>query len=278
MDSYGLPLLGCFALSSIYVASLYIWNVPSNRDDPNVILKRSISVIAVTIISPYVTRLFLYDSRLTSLSMWELHGFRTEGLWQACVIPLFLTAVLFLGPLCLEGGFIRLYRVPMFWVHSMTDPVWWRNYLIAPFSEEFTFRACMIPLLVQSFRPMTCVLICPPFFGLAHVHHMIQRLRSGMPWNQVLLLAGFQLCYTTLFGAYSALLFIKTGHFIAPFLAHSFCNLMGFPDIDELFVGPTSRRKVFLIVAHGMGVVLWCLLLPYLTAHGLYSNDLYTKF
>ena len=33
---------------------------------------------------------------------------------------------------------------------------------------------------------------------------------------------------------YSALLFIRTGHFAAPFLVHAYCNFMGFPDFAEV--------------------------------------------
>lgn len=48
---------------------------------------------------------------------------------------------------------------------NFTDLIWLRNYVVAPISEEFTFRACIIPLLLQCFQPMTAVFICPVFFG-----------------------------------------------------------------------------------------------------------------
>lgn len=270
-------LFACFLLAFIYVSSLYVWNSPLNRDHPSVIKKRTISVIVVMIISPLITKWFMVDERFLSISGWELHGFRTAGLVQAIFLPLLLTNVLFLGPLCMQGfgGFLKLYAEPLFWLH-FCDAIWLRNYIIAPFSEEFTFRACMLPLLLQCFKPMTAVFICPLFFGLAHVHHMIERLRFGMPLRNVILLAAFQFSYTTLFGAYSALLFVKTGHFVAPFLAHSFCNMMGFPDFNEVLTC-RNPRKMVLIGLFVLGVVLWCLLLPPLTSHSLYSNELYLK-
>ena len=46
----------------------------------------------------------------------------------------------------------------------------------------------------------------------------------------------FQFAYTTVFGMYSAFLFIKTGHFAAPFIVHAYCNFMGFPDFMEVCV------------------------------------------
>jgi len=48
---------------------------------------------------------------------------------------------------------------------DFTDLIWLRNYVVAPISEEFTFRACIIPLLLQRFQPITTILICPVFFG-----------------------------------------------------------------------------------------------------------------
>ena len=36
----------------------------------------------------------------------------------------------------------------------------------APFSEEFIFRACMLPLLVPCFGTGLSVFLCPLFFGV----------------------------------------------------------------------------------------------------------------
>ena len=38
--------------------------------------------------------------------------------------------------------------------------------LQAPLSEEFMFRACMLPLLVPSFGEGWSMFICPLFFGV----------------------------------------------------------------------------------------------------------------
>ncbi|KAJ4437554.1 hypothetical protein ANN_17699 [Periplaneta americana] len=56
---------------------------------------------------------------------------------------------------------------PMYWMSNLTNLIWLRNHVVAPLSEEFTFRACMLPLLLQCFRPMTAVFVCPLFFGVA---------------------------------------------------------------------------------------------------------------
>lgn len=127
--------------------------------------------------------------------MFHLLGLKIEGLFQAFILPLCLTMVLFLGPLSMKGfsGLWRLYTgmnipylilhmssqqnfvlttnisifsEPMYWVWNLTDLVFLRNHIVAPVTEEFVFRACMLPLLLQCFQPMTAVFIAPLFFGV----------------------------------------------------------------------------------------------------------------
>lgn len=95
-------------------------------------------------------------------------GLRVDGLFSAIVFPLLLTVILFLGPLSVQmtSGIWKIYSEPMFWLNHLTDLLWLRNHIVAPFSEEFTFRACMLPLLLQTFTPMTSIFITPIFFGV----------------------------------------------------------------------------------------------------------------
>jgi len=60
----------------------------------------------------------------------------------------------------------------MYWMSNLTNLIWLRNHVVAPLSEEFTFRACMLPLLLQCFRPMTAVFVCPLFFGVGRTLFM----------------------------------------------------------------------------------------------------------
>lgn len=258
----------CLLLSVFYVGSLYVWGPHVDRNDTTIICKRTVSVFFVTLVSPFVTKMFLVDETFTSVSIWEVLGFRTEGFIQAATIPLILTAILFLGPLVLhEWGESFKFNAPFF-----------RNMIIAPISEEITFRACMMPLLVQKgcMKPLSAVFVCPLFFGLAHVHHIIEMQSMGFDLRSAVMMAAFQFFYTTLFGAYSALLFIKTGHVVAPLFAHAFCNMMGFPDFNEVLESP-NPRKIILGLVFVLGLVLWCVLLPILTNHTLYANHLYEK-
>lgn len=46
---------------------------------------------------------------------------------------------------------------------------------------------------------------------VAHLHHFMDHIRSGRPVKDAVLIVGFQLLYTTLFGAYATFLFMRTG-------------------------------------------------------------------
>ncbi|GLH07734.1 CAAX prenyl protease 2 [Gryllus bimaculatus] len=246
----------CFFLSVIYVASLYVWNSPLNRNHPSTIKKRFFSVFIMMFISPLFLYCFSSEEMLQDASLLQLMGFRLAGLLPALILPLGLTMVLFLGPLSMQGlsGLWKLYAEPMYWVSNAKSLIWLRNHVVAPLSEELTFRACMLPLLLQCFRPLTAVFICPLFFGV-----------------------GFQFSYTTMFGAYSAFLFAKTGHFVAPFAAHAFCNHMGFPDFGELLTYQKPQR-ILLMSLFVVGLLSWCLLLTPLTTPSIYSNQLFWRY
>lgn len=118
-------------------------------------------------------------------------GFRLEGILTAAAIPLLLTATLFLGPICaiIMNGTVKQYFELTYWSESFQNILWIRNHIVAPLSEEFTFRACMMPLLLQSYQSTTAVLLTPLFFGVAHLHHMIERIRSGMDWKTTIIVS-----------------------------------------------------------------------------------------
>ena len=79
-------------------------------------------------------------------------GIRTEGLIAASVIPLALTMVLFLGPIAmlLSNERLRLLFHPNYWSQSLTDLIWWRNHVVAPFTEELAFRYVILILCLFS--------------------------------------------------------------------------------------------------------------------------------
>ena len=59
----------------------------------------------------------------------------------------------------------------------------------------------------------------------------------------------FQFAYTTLFGAYCSFLFIRTGSLFPPLVAHSFCNVMGLPQITaEMKQWPRRKYGTYLTI------------------------------
>ncbi|XP_042055268.1 CAAX prenyl protease 2-like isoform X3 [Salvia splendens] len=138
----------------------------------------------------------------------------------------------------------------------------------APLTEELVFRACMIPLLLcGGFSTYTVIFICPVFFSLAHLNHLLefyfQRNYSFLKACQVV---GFQLVYTVIFGAYASFLLIRTGHLTAPLVAHMFCNFMGLPVI-------LSGRSGMVSLVFLLGMVSFSKMLFPLTNPHLYNSE-----
>ncbi|KAF6205522.1 hypothetical protein GE061_019695 [Apolygus lucorum] len=266
----------CLTLSVAYVCSLYVWSSPLNRDHPSTIKRRLVSVSVMGVVSPIFTYYCVSEELLAKHSLWDLLGMRWPGMLAASAVPLLLTMFLFLGPLVVktQSESLAALAEPSYWVENLTSIYWLRDHIIAPLSEELTFRASLLPLLVQCVSPVKAVFISPMFFGVAHLHHIFGQVQSGVPFKRAALISGFQFSYTTLFGAYSAFLFLRTGHFVAPFLAHAFCNFMGFPDFGEVLSYSEPKRSLTfgLFVA---GFVSWCFLLVPLTDPLLYENTLY---
>ncbi|XP_041467915.1 CAAX prenyl protease 2-like [Lytechinus variegatus] len=275
-------VLSCLLLAVAYVGSLYVWKRELPRDHPKTIKQRTLSVFVICLAAPVF--LLLISSEVPynqGLSLCEHLGIRSQGLLAAITVPLVLTMVLFLGPLYmlyLDGS--HSHDVPIVVERGVlgstytVQMVWLRNYLIAPFTEEFVFRACMLPLLVPCFGCPTAVIVCPLFFGVAHIHHIIERLRFGSePLSAIIFTAFFQSCYTTVFGAYSAFLFVRTGHLAGPFICHSFCNYMGFPEIGQVFQH-SPRHRAIITVTFIVGLLTFLLLLYPLTTPSLYMNTM----
>ncbi|KAK3925809.1 CAAX prenyl protease 2 [Frankliniella fusca] len=267
-------VLVCFFLSVFFVLSLYIWGTRESRDHPDVIIRRFYSVFAMMCLSPPVVYVFMDKSILQKTSLLHLLGLRFDGLIQALFYPLVLTMILFLGSLLMQGltGLWRLYAEPMYWFWNLSDLAFLRSHVVAPIAEEFVFRGCMMPLLLQCFPISRAIFIAPLFFGVAHLHHMVDRVRhERIPFLNAFIISIFQMSYTTVFGAYSAFLFVRTGHLAAPCIAHAFCNHIGFPDFSEVLSYKKSQRYLvsFLFV---LGLLAWIWLLKPLTSPELYHN------
>lgn len=240
-------LLGSAVLAAQFVLSLYVCTPrgrPPNRDDPAVVKARFVRVGVASIIAPFVSILAAALPGDTEPCMPDASLLQWFGLWApervgaAVFAPLLLTVILFLGPLvmawieeCDTPWQLRLRQM----VHAHRDVRSLRNLLIGPLAEEWVFRACMCSLLYGAgIRDGTNVFISGTLFGLAHVHHVYDAGAS-------LAVVGVQFTYTSLFGAYSSYLFLRTGLIYGPFLAHSFCNSQGLPRFGDVPGHPHQR-------------------------------------
>jgi prenyl protein peptidase len=236
------PEVLCCMATLTFVSSLYIWSSSRRvgmRDEKDVIIRRLISTCATCVVVHWLFGLNFAQVGLSFRSFFQP--------LFASFVGIFLTACLFLGPVLL----LILDWDPDYDIPSLYSAVTWRNLLLAPLVEEFVFRAEMCALLVfHGYSVTQTIFFAPFFFGLAHLHHF----HHNRSIKELLL----QLTYTTVFGIYSSFLFLRTGHFAAPFLAHCFCNYMGFPRLDTMWTHPHRKRLILSLI---LGLVLFSLLL-----------------
>mmetsp|Transcript_13758 Transcript_13758/g.22721 ORF Transcript_13758/g.22721 Transcript_13758/m.22721 type:complete len:288 (-) Transcript_13758:374-1237(-) len=278
----GLAVASCGLLSGLYVTSLYVWTLKRgaklrHRDEPIEILQRFASVFFVCIASVAYVQIILISG--TELSLAHCLGFRKENLFSAIVVPMLPLLSLFLGPIVMSSidwvnyaSSLGFFSTTTKHVRTMaTDLLTMRNLVVGPVSEELVFRACMALFLSSArFSHTHVVLISLFFFGIAHLHHVIQHVHKGgrtlrEGWLEVL----FQLVYTSLFGAYAMHLFLATGHFIAPLLAHVFCNFMGLPEFHRI---PGHMYKRLVSACLFIGIILFGLLLGPCTNPALFDS------
>ncbi|KAL3666826.1 hypothetical protein V7S43_008444 [Phytophthora oleae] len=286
-------VIACSCMAAAYVGVLYTLPQPIRRlprDHPTHILARFLLICIFCAICPFVLAVF-YDHDEASMSFAQWLGIRWEGLVQAIIIPLFATSVLFTGSLLANA--LRLLNVSKqfhsngLWFAIKNSALYYsitrdrlpslRTYVLGPLTEEFVFRSCMVPLLVcAQFTVKQIVLGSPLMFGAAHLHHFMEYVRHGRSPKDAALTVGFQLIYTSLFGAYATFLFLRTGHFASIFLVHVFCNVMGFPDLS--FFNPESSLHPFRLVllgAYFFGIYGFSLLLMPLTEPSIYSSEMW---
>ncbi|AEO69313.1 uncharacterized protein THITE_44263 [Thermothielavioides terrestris NRRL 8126] len=267
-------LIALYALSYFVPFYLSATTRPSptlSRDAPSVVRGRIRSVTLSCLVCTAVTFVLLTRAwpGVPGSGPDALH---LLGLWPPALRDagraLLLTALLFLGPLfsyfVVERGWADWARLaPLREV--CTEWTAWRNIVAGPITEEILFRSASIPLMLLAQAPARrTVFLTPVLFGLAHVHHFYEfRLtHPRVPAARALARSAFQLAYTSLFGAYAAFLFLRTGSLAAVCAAHAFCNCMGLPRVWGRVEPKNGRRPSILwTVAYYVllvgGAVLW---------------------
>ena len=282
----------CCLLSGTFVLSLYV--VPARirslpRDDARQIRWRSLltSVVCTGSLASYPI-FFCADGTDGVFDMPSIFDIRRDS--KAAVGVLAQTAILYVGSLlqmtlelcavlkqddCLSlrnfliKGYYA-YIAPTF--RSILSPyndadrwIRLRNIVIAPLAEEIVFRACMIPALCSTgLSIMTVVVLAPLFFGVSHAHHAILRIHKGERPSSVLFKTVFQFGYTSLFGTYASYAYLRTGSLVAVALCHSFCNVMGLPNLSFLnIISRLHPIRTWLLSVHVIGVLAFALSFRY---------------
>ena len=262
-------LLSCLVLSASYVGSLYTTKCGLPRDNPSTIKQRMWRVSIVCFMGPIFVY-FIVDNG-TKVAFLRHLGIHANNIAFATLLPVFLTTILFAGPITLYLSTEGLHGIQeeILTTEYFSDLKWYRTVVVAPISEELIFRACMMPLLVPVYGAVQSIFIAPLFFGLAHFHHIREEIRKGNKVFTILLASCFQFLYTTVFGIYSAFIFLRTGNLIGPILCHSFCNMIGFPDFGSI---PHCRHPLLVSFMFILGLFLFSFLLFPLTSPYIYES------
>ncbi len=255
----------CSLLSIIFVFSLYVVHPRLPRSDPLTVRRRIESITFVCLLAPIALYLLLSQSEAIPLvSFGNLLGIKWTGLFAAVCYPPLLVLLLYLGPIVqslMEGGGLFDH------VKGQRNDIMLRNYLFAPVAEEFIFRACMLLVLRPALSDTLAIFICPLFFGIAHIHHVIDWyiVNDGSSFKQACLTVVVQAGYTSLFGLFSGFLFVRTGHLVSLVLCHTLCNLMGLPPIEAALQQP---KILFMYL---VGIVTFSSFLFPMTSPSLYK-------
>ncbi|XP_057777870.1 CAAX prenyl protease 2 [Salvia miltiorrhiza] len=282
----------CIGMAVFYVAILYsptlILRLPPPNSSNSFLTRRFLCAAVSSIVSMIVAFLILPITGLDASNLLGVYGIRMDHIWQALAYPLSLTALMYSGSFALKllsmlqtskeyldsGGDLSVACIRSIFLKIIDGVVStascmssWRNYFVAPLTEELVFRACMIPLLLcGGFSTYTAIFLCPVFFSLAHLNHLLEfYLQRNCSLLKACQVVGFQLVYTVIFGAYASFLLVRTGHLTAPLVAHMFCNFMGLPVI---FSGRSGMVSLVFVI----GVVSFSRMLFPLTNPHLYNN------
>ena len=286
----------CVFVGGLFVASLYIWwkdRYGSIESDPVIARHRTISVCGASVVSVILLRILCakYELAAGSAEFLSFMGVRPGlSMLSSCAVVAALTLIMFVGPLVMNivNGYTIIdkysYRTISYFskdflaalpqiAHELKDSrMFWASIVVGPITEEIVYRACMCPVLkAAGFGNLFCCMIPPLCFGFAHLHHFVHNVQV-MPLSQAVFTTVLQLSYTTVFGAFSCFVYLRTGHLAACITTHTICNAFGFPDFETL---AEHEHRTPLLIVFITGVVLFFSLLFPLTDPSLFSSSMW---
>lgn len=234
------------------------------RDDVETIKKRFISVSFSMLFSIYLLHLYFIND---FMQLHSLLGFQISDISSSFAMPIFITSLLFLGPILshIQAGNLQFAILSLFRIENILTPsmVVLRNYFVAPFSEELIFRGVVVAFLKPYWSTfMTCVW-SGLLFGAAHSHHYLAskwNFPGSHGINITPAVALLQMTYTSIFGTYAASMYRKSNCIATPVLLHTICNLIGLPD----FLTILESRLLMLMTV--LGFICWLPLYYYFLA------------
>lgn len=255
---FKLAIGGAVAISSVYVIGIHVFGKKGmSRDEPVVIKSRMAGALIGTTCSVVLFKRIL-DYKSLDADFFKVLGVRTEGLVPALINSIGLTGTLFAGPILqylIQPEPSNPYQEALQDSSSMLLPL--RSYVIAPITEEIVYRSCLIPLLYK-FCTSDAQAICtvPLFFGIAHAHHLFEKtVILNQDFRVSLLQTIVQMLYTTVFGALSTFIYLKTAHLSAVIAIHSMCNILGLPNFIGVMREPSTVKRCLLKIVYVAGII-----------------------
>lgn len=164
-----------------------------------------------------------------------------------------------------------------------------RNIIFAPIAEEIVFRGLIVPLIFVHYKNISTsqdlmgnthyyshlhllvIITSPIYFGIAHIHHFYENIRSGRSFWNAFIVTLSQMTYTSIFGCVAVILFLRTGNIISPITSHIFCNIQGLPSLDFMIKpgdpyesGELSCLypfRVVILLSHALGLIIFALII-----------------
>ena len=173
---------------------------PPPRDDPREIARRARAVSGAAAAVAVYTRLRCGPEPLARINGGEAAS--GIALLRGGALAVAATSALFLGPTVQAwlDGVTPASAVHALW-HRLRSPSGMRDLLVAPVTEEVVFRGGACAVMARAGWSRAAVTYLSPLgFGVAHLHHLIEARRRGVPLARAVLSAAAQLSYTTVFG------------------------------------------------------------------------------
>jgi len=251
-------------LVNLFVGSLYalpqrVRDLPRNHGTH--VAWRIGAVACVCAVAPLVYAVAMYN--MGAQQPWGFQqglGAATECNGPAAVLAcVFAMQALFLGPLVdrwVDSNVpLRVHNTMAFDMRSL------RDFVVAPFAEEWVFRFTILPIFLAAGNTVTGAQAqTAMWFGLAHVHHYRELRRRGATMRHALTSIVVQLTYTSVFAWLCGHFAVHTGSLLGATLMHSLANSYGLPHVDFLFDlarGQRVARGAFLLAAHAVGIALF---------------------